>query len=54
MVEEKDGDGKVIRTTERTFTRNVERCFSSDEQRSVNASSAQRHLETDEPLTSSL
>jgi hypothetical protein len=32
VIEQKDGAGKVIRTTERTFTRNVERCFSSDEQ----------------------
>src|SRR5215467_8265016 len=31
-IEQRDGDGKVIRTSERAFTRNAERCFSSDEQ----------------------
>jgi hypothetical protein len=33
VVQQKDGDGKVIRTSERTYTRNAERCFSSDEQK---------------------
>jgi hypothetical protein len=31
--EQKDGVGKVIRTSERTFTRNAERCFSPDEEK---------------------
>ena len=33
VMQQKDGDGKVIRTSERTYTRNAERCFSSDEQK---------------------
>lgn len=33
VVQQKAGDGKVIGTSERTFTRNAERCFSSDEQK---------------------
>ena len=33
VVQKKASDGKVIGTSERTFTRNAERCFSSDEQR---------------------
>ena len=33
VSQEKDGAGKVIRTSERTYTRNAERCFSSDEQK---------------------
>jgi len=32
VIQQKDGDGKVIRTSERTYTRNAERCYSSDEQ----------------------
>jgi len=32
VTEQKDAAGNVIRTSERTFTRNAERCFSSDEQ----------------------
>ena len=31
VVQQKAADGKVIGTSERTFTRNAERCFSSDE-----------------------
>lgn len=31
VVQQKAADGKVIGTIERTFTRNAERCFSSDE-----------------------
>jgi hypothetical protein len=30
VVQQKAADGKVIRTSERTYTRNAERCFSSD------------------------
>jgi hypothetical protein len=33
VSQEKDGDGKVIRTSERRYTRNAERCFSTDEQK---------------------
>jgi hypothetical protein len=33
VVQQKDSDGKVVRTSERTFTRNADRCFSSDEQK---------------------
>ena len=33
VIEQKDSVGKVIRTSERTFTRNAERCFSTDEQK---------------------
>ena len=33
VVQQKAADGKVIRTSERTYTRNAERCFSSDEQK---------------------
>ena len=33
VTEQKDGDGKVIRTSERSFTRNAEHCFNSDEQK---------------------
>jgi hypothetical protein len=33
VIQQKAADGKLIRTTERTFTRNAERCFSSDEQK---------------------
>jgi hypothetical protein len=33
VVQQKDPDGKVVGTLERTFTRNTERCFSSDEQK---------------------
>jgi hypothetical protein len=32
VVQQKAADGKVVRTSERTFTRNAERCFSSDEE----------------------
>lgn len=32
VTQQKDSDGKVIQTSERTFTRNAESCFSSDEQ----------------------
>ena len=31
VVQQKAADGEVIGTSERTFTRNAERCFSSDE-----------------------
>ena len=31
VVQQKAADGKVIGTSERSFTRNAERCFSSDE-----------------------
>ena len=31
-MQQKAADGKVVRTSERTFTRNAERCFSADEQ----------------------
>lgn len=33
VVQQKASDGKVIRTSERTYTRNADRCFSSDEQK---------------------
>src|SRR5215471_10600986 len=33
FVQQKDGEGRVIRTSERTYTRNAEGCFSSDEQK---------------------
>jgi len=33
LIQEKDSDGKVLRTSERTYTRNSERCFSTDEQK---------------------
>jgi len=33
VMQQKAADGKVIRATERTFTRNAERCFNSDEQK---------------------
>jgi len=33
VVQQKAADGEVIGTSERTFTRNAERCFSSDEQK---------------------
>ena len=33
VVQQKGADGKVIRASERTYTRNAERCFSSDEQK---------------------
>ena len=33
VTQQKAPDGKVIRASERTFTRNAERCFSSDEQK---------------------
>jgi hypothetical protein len=33
VIEQKDSMGKVIRVSERTFTRNGESCFSSDEQK---------------------
>jgi hypothetical protein len=33
VVQQKAADGKVSGTVERTFTRNAERCFSSDEQK---------------------
>jgi hypothetical protein len=33
VTQQKAADAKVIRTTERTFTRNRERCFSPDEQK---------------------
>lgn len=32
VTQEKAPDGKAVRTSERTFTRNAGRCFSSDEQ----------------------
>lgn len=32
VTQQKTPDGKVVRTSERTFTRNVERCLSADEQ----------------------
>ncbi len=33
LIEEKDATGKVVHTSERTYTRNSERCFSTDEQK---------------------
>jgi len=33
VVQQKAADGKVIGTSERTYTRNAERCFGSDEQK---------------------
>src|SRR5215472_332310 len=33
VTQQKAPDGKVIRTSERTFTRNAERCFNADEQK---------------------
>ena len=32
LIQQKDGNGNVIRTSERAYTRNAERCFNSDEQ----------------------
>ena len=33
LMQQKAADGRVLRTSERTCTRNAERCFSSDEQK---------------------
>jgi hypothetical protein len=33
VVQQKGADGKLTQTSERTYTRNAERCFSSDEQK---------------------
>jgi hypothetical protein len=33
VMQQRAADGKVIRTSERTYTRNAERCFNSDEQK---------------------
>ena len=33
VIQEMDAAGKVIRTSERTYTRNAERCYSTDEQK---------------------
>jgi hypothetical protein len=49
-VQQKAADGKVIGTSERTFTRNAERCFSSDEQKFRECQQRTAHLETDETL----
>jgi hypothetical protein len=33
VTQQKTSDGKVVRVSERTFTRNAERCFSSDDRK---------------------
>ena len=33
LMQQKAGDGRLLRTSERAYTRNAERCFSSDERK---------------------